>query len=331
VQWVPFNEGWGEYDPARIADMVKDWDPSRLVNNNSGSNCCGFDGGNGDVIDDHRYVGPGNTNKPSAKRIAVLGEFGGLGLRVSGHEWQPGKGFGYEMVPTSAALTDRFVSLDWGAQRLQSRNSLSAVIYTQLTDVENEANGLYTYDRQVLKVDSAQVRAANRALIEGTPVRVAAPLPVNKRISLNVTTVPYVDRYLRHSDGLGYTAHVDTTSPALLKQDATWTVRPGLGDARCYSLESVNYPGQYLRHASSRVRMAAKDGTSQFNRDATWCSRPSVTSAGVSLEALDFPGKYLRHYNSELWLAGDGGAQPYETHTSFGPDVTWIIAAPWAP
>ncbi|MGW4795686.1 glycoside hydrolase family 2 protein, partial [Nonomuraea sp. NPDC004297] len=125
VQWVPFNEGWGEYDPARIADLVKSWDPSRLVNNNSGSNCCGFDGGNGDVVDDHIYVGPGTPQRPSATRVAVLGEFGGLGLLSPGHQW-PGTGFAYEMTSGPTALTDRYVSVNEQLKPLIANNGLSA-------------------------------------------------------------------------------------------------------------------------------------------------------------------------------------------------------------
>ena len=60
ILWVVFNEGWGQYDQARLADTVKRWDTSRLVDDMSGVNCCNaVDGGNGDVIDDHIYVGPG--------------------------------------------------------------------------------------------------------------------------------------------------------------------------------------------------------------------------------------------------------------------------------
>ncbi len=81
------------------------------MNGNSGSNCCGRDPGNGDVIDDHIYTGPGITALPSATRIAQLGEFGGFGLRVAGHEWSPGNGFGYEMVADQAALTRRYVEV----------------------------------------------------------------------------------------------------------------------------------------------------------------------------------------------------------------------------
>ncbi|MBV8931224.1 MAG: glycoside hydrolase family 2, partial [Kutzneria sp.] len=165
VEWVPFNEGWGEFDPAGVANQVKAWDPSRLVNNDSGLNCCySFDGGNGDVYDNHAYVGPGSP-VPSTTRAAVDGEFGGLGLRVTGHEWQPGKGGGYEMEPDAATLTRRYVELLKQVKDCELKCGLSAAIYTQATDVENEVNGLFTYDREVLKPDAGQVRAVNREVI----------------------------------------------------------------------------------------------------------------------------------------------------------------------
>ncbi|WP_426508455.1 hypothetical protein ACPPVO_58350 [Dactylosporangium sp. McL0621] len=111
VMWVDENEGWGQYDQARIADDAKAYDPSRLVDNTSGINCCGaVDGGNGDVLDLHIYVGPGAT-RPSGTRAAVLGEFGGLGLRVAGHEWSPGNGFSYEDQASAARLNDRLNGL----------------------------------------------------------------------------------------------------------------------------------------------------------------------------------------------------------------------------
>ena len=166
IMWVVFNEGWGQYDPARLADQVKQWDNSRLVDNMSGVNCCGsVDGGNGDVIDYHVYVGP-ESPYPTLKRAAVLGEFGGLGLRVVGHEWQPGKGFSYENQKDAAALTKRYVGLMKGVEYLMKNAGLSAAVYTQITDVENEVNGIMTYDRAVVKPDAAQIAAAHQRLIE---------------------------------------------------------------------------------------------------------------------------------------------------------------------
>jgi hypothetical protein len=326
VQWVPFNEGWGEYDPARIADLVKGWDPTRLVDNNSGSNCCGFDGGNGDVVDDHIYVGPGNPQRPSASRVAMLGEFGGLGLRVAGHEWSPGNGFAYEMTNSSAALTDRYAQVTTAVGPLIASNGLSGSIYTQPTDVENEVNGIYTYDRQVLKMDAARVRAANASVLAAAS---GTALPVNQLVSLRVTTPGFTDRSLRHTGGLAVTSVTTAASSTVDRQDATFWVRPGLSNGACYSFESRNFPGTYLRHANSRVRRDARDGGALFDADATWCARPGLSGAATSLESADFPGAYLRHFNSEVWLARSGGPLPSDTPTNFANDATWNVSAPW--
>ncbi|MEV1177258.1 PA14 domain-containing protein [Nonomuraea sp. NPDC049784] len=164
VMWVPFNEGWGQYDQARIADLVKSWDPSRLVDNMSGVNCCGaVDGGNGDVKDFHIYPGPGNPGKPSGTRANVLGEYGGLGLPLIGHTWSGG-GWGYAVEPDPDALTTRYVGMINELARLHACEQLSAAIYTQTTDVETELNGLMTYDRAITKPDVKRVHDANTAL-----------------------------------------------------------------------------------------------------------------------------------------------------------------------
>ncbi|GAC1644591.1 MAG: hypothetical protein NVS4B8_15390 [Herpetosiphon sp.] len=168
VMWIPFNEGWGEYEPRRIADQIKQWDPSRLVNNNSGVNCCGStDGGNGDVVDWHVYVGP-ETPLPSVIRASVLGEFGGLGLKTVGHEWRPGAHFSYQDESDAAALTRDYVGLITKLEPLMTRLGLNAAVYTQITDVETELNGLFTYDRTVLKVDANAVKAAHEHLIDAS-------------------------------------------------------------------------------------------------------------------------------------------------------------------
>ncbi|MGW4458106.1 AbfB domain-containing protein [Streptomyces albidoflavus] len=330
VMWVNQNEGWGQYDQARIADEVKEADPSRLVNNMSGVNCCGsVDGGNGDVVDNHVYVGPGNT-APEPDRAAVLGEFGGLGLRTEGHEWYPGGGFSYEDQADTAALNDRFVGLLDGIREGQMPAGLSASVYTEITDVENEVNGLLTYDRQVVKVDQDRVRAANQALIDASrSLPGAVTLPTGENRSLRVTTEGHTEKFLRHEDGLAWTAPVSEESDATLKADATYKVVPGLGDENCYSLESRNYPGEYLRHRESRVRRDADDGTQLFKADATWCAVPG--EGGVRLSSLNMSGSYLRHYDSEVWLSTPGGKQPYDTLSNFTADTTWALEAPWAP
>jgi alpha-L-arabinofuranosidase B-like protein/glycosyl hydrolase family 2 len=324
VHWIPFNEGWGEYDPARIADLVKAYDPSRLVTNNSGSNCCGFDGGNGDFVDEHVYVGPGNT-VPSATRAASLGEYGGLGLKVAGHEWSPETSFSYENQADAAALTNRYTGLIEQI-RARMRKGLSAAVYTEITDVEGEVNGVFTYDRQVQKMPTDRLLAAHRGLIDESRT-ITGPLAKNALISLQVTTPGLTDRYLRHADSLAATEVVSASSADSLKLDSTFWTRPGLADPACASFESRNFPGQYLRHANFRVRKDANDGSALYAADATFC--PSSSGGGVKLESYNIRGSYLRHYRSEVYIARSGGPQTWDTATSFGPDTTWAVAQPW--
>ncbi|KPI32581.1 alpha-L-arabinofuranosidase B [Actinobacteria bacterium OV320] len=330
VMWVDQNEGWGQYDQARIAAKVKAYDPTRLVNNMSGVNCCGsVDGGNGDVVDHHVYVGPGTT-VPSATRAAVLGEFGGLGFKVAGHEWYPGGGFSYEDQSDLAHLDNRFVGLLDAIREVRMPRGLSASVYTEITDVENEANGLLTYDRQVVKVDEARVRAANRALIDASQASTTpVTLPAGQYRSLRVTTPGYTDRYLRHRDGAGFTEVVTAGSDALLRNDATWKIVSGLADSGCYSFESRNYPGQYLRHREYRVYKES-GSTDLFRADATFCPVRGANGA-VRLSAYHFPEQYLRHYDAELWLATPGGTHTWDTPALFAEDTTWSVEAPWAP
>ncbi len=170
VAWVPFNEGWGEWDreaTGRIAREVKALDPSRLVNAHSGLNLPDShgDSGAGDVIDLHEYVGPA-TPTPDDRRVAIDGEHGGFGLKVKGHMWFDG-GHAYEMTRSVAKLTRRYVENQRDLLAAVERSGLSAGIYTQLTDVEHEVNGFLTYDRQVRKMDFDQVRAVNEQVIRG--------------------------------------------------------------------------------------------------------------------------------------------------------------------
>ncbi|ROO60981.1 glycosyl hydrolase family 2 [Micromonospora sp. Llam0] len=339
VAYVVYNEGWGERalaDTIRVGQAVKDLDPTRLVDTHSGYNCCQSLGnpGNGDMDDWHVYVGPG-APAPTGGRISVLGEFGGPGLRVPGHEYSPNGNFqAYEWQPTPAALTDRYVGLIQGTTNLMIGRGLSAAVYTEITDVEGELNGFLTYDRQVAKMDEARVRAANLALIatsRALPSRTPVALPLDARRSLRVTTPGFTDRYLRHRDSLAYTDVVTADSPQLLRDDATYVIRPGLADPDCFSFESVNFPGQYLRHANSRVRNSPDDGTALLRADATWCARRGLTGSGVSLESYNYPGSFLRHYAAEIWLSDGADGPSWNSPTSWAADSTWQVGPAWAP
>jgi len=177
ITWVPFNENWGAFDVAEITDWVKKYDPSRLVNGNSGfNNNPGYqkaagDPGNGDFVDTHIYIGPNDASKPDDKRAASLGEYGGIGLFVRGHMWPvENNAYGYE--PTKAALSDRYVLLMDQVEQLMKYKGLSVAVYTQTTDVEHEINGLLTYDRAFEKMDVDKVKAVNQAVInEGKKIK----------------------------------------------------------------------------------------------------------------------------------------------------------------
>ncbi|WP_103350420.1 glycoside hydrolase family 2 protein [Amycolatopsis sp. CA-128772] len=166
VAWIPFNEGWGEFDTARVAELVKTLDPTRLVIANSGMNCCFSrpDTAAGDIYDDHTYVGPGDPSVADNRAI-VNGEYGGLGLALEGHCW-PGPPNAYEMTPTRERLSSRYAEVSAALERVVTERGLSGAVYTQTTDVENEVNGLLTYDRRVVKVDPAVVARCVQAVIE---------------------------------------------------------------------------------------------------------------------------------------------------------------------
>jgi len=164
IMWVVFNESQGQHDTESLVTTVKELDPSRLVNNASG----GTDYKCGDVIDMHSYPGP-DSPKPEENRAAVLGEFGGLGLAVDGHRWTE-KHWGYKGTESVEALTRGYEKLLAKAWELKDKAGLSAVIYTQLTDLETECNGLLTYDREINKIIPERATAVNTGKLPATSV-----------------------------------------------------------------------------------------------------------------------------------------------------------------
>ena len=148
VMWVPFNEGWGQYDVARIDAMIRDLDPTRLVNATSGWT----DRGVGDVFDAHMYPGPG-MERVAPERATLLGEFGGLGWPVDGHLWWTDRrNWGYRTYFSREDLQAKYAEVVGNLVGPRAIG-LAAAIYTQTTDVEGEVNGLMTYDRELVKFD----------------------------------------------------------------------------------------------------------------------------------------------------------------------------------
>ena len=155
--WVPFNEGWGQFDAAQAVETLRALDPDRLVDEASGW----YDQGGGDVDSRHNYFYP--LHLRPGRRTVALSEYGGIAWPMPGHE-PPRRTYGYGTAKSRAELTGRYRKLQLETVLPQLRNGLSALVYTQVSDVEDEVNGLFTYDRQAVKPDPAAVRAVNEAL-----------------------------------------------------------------------------------------------------------------------------------------------------------------------
>src|SRR5581483_5274883 len=166
VQWVLFNEGWGQYDTERLVAEIKQWDPQRLVDDAAGWT----DRQVGDIIDSHSYPEP-PAGEPDTQRASVLGEFGGVGYRVEGHTWSS-ESWGYQAAGVPEGVTAWYLHLMRSVWRLKEKAGYCASVYTQISDVETECNGLLTYDRAVAKVDPSDLKLANQE----TPVMTRANL-----------------------------------------------------------------------------------------------------------------------------------------------------------
>ena len=165
--WVLFNEGWGQFDARTVADELHRLDGTRPVDHASGWH----DQGGGDLRSVHVYVRRFRVPKGRDGRVLVLSEYGGRTLLLEGREYGDEKAFGYGSEQSPAGLTDWFVRLHSEQLSPAVEQGLSASVYTQLSDVEGELNGLLTYDREMLKVSPDAVRSALSQLRLGsTPV-----------------------------------------------------------------------------------------------------------------------------------------------------------------
>ena len=163
--WTPFNEGWGQFDANEVAAEVAGLDPTRQVNHVSGW----VDQGGGDVRSFHSYLRPFRMPRRDRRgrrqgrdRVVALTEYGGHSLRVEGHDWSE-REFGYRHLEDRPELETAFARLHDATPPGRARG-LAATVYTQLSDVEDELNGLLTWDREVLKLDPEVVRRATAAL-----------------------------------------------------------------------------------------------------------------------------------------------------------------------
>lgn len=157
--WVPFNEGWGQFDSLLATQALWEQDPTRLVDHASGWH----DQGGGDFKSRHVYFRPVRL-RHDKHRVLALSEFGGYSLPPAGHTASD-KPFGYRMYQTEQELMDAFAALyEREVLPCMKKQGLSAAVYTQVSDVEDEVNGILSFDRKVCKMDEARVKEINARL-----------------------------------------------------------------------------------------------------------------------------------------------------------------------
>ena len=259
VMWVAFNEGWGQFDAPRIARWIKNYDPTRLVNHASG---WADRGDFGDVRDIHLYPEPG-VAPVQANRAIVLGEFGGIGMTVKGHEWRQGKDWGYSGSGDDSDLTNAYLQRI-RALRPMIRLGLSAACYTQIADQEIECNGLMTYDREFLKVDADRTAAETLNLYDTPPVvkTVLATSQVVPQTWSYTTEKPGEDWYKPGFDGSAWKTgpagfgDFNPTHPTLIVSPRTRWTSSDIWIRRSFDLDDTDLVApHFLIHHDERAEV----------------------------------------------------------------------------
>ncbi|KAI0453567.1 fungal alpha-L-arabinofuranosidase [Xylaria acuta] len=150
-------------------------------------------------------------------------------------------------------------------------------------------------------------------------------LNVGSSVSLRATTPGYDTRYLAHTGTTVNTQVVSSSSSTALKQQASWTVRTGLGNSACYSFESRDTPGSYIRHFDFTLVIAANDNSKQFKEDATFCTQAGLNGQGNSIRAWGYPTRYFRHFSNVAYAASNGGVHTFDAAGTFNDDVSWVV------
>jgi len=200
IMWVLFNESQGQHDTEALVREIAAKDPSRLVNQASGGSHFGV----GDILDVHSYPAPDCPD--TTTQVRACGEFGGIGCQMPGHLWDPAKAGGnYTRADGPAELIRKYNQFLNDITAFKSSRGLSAAVYTETTDCENECNGLLTYDR-VMKADVRRIRAANVRAITQT-LTLTDVVPASDVMAINwkyTTTAPAADWFAPQFDDAGW-------------------------------------------------------------------------------------------------------------------------------
>ncbi|CRG90957.1 hypothetical protein PISL3812_08005 [Talaromyces islandicus] len=155
-------------------------------------------------------------------------------------------------------------------------------------------------------------------------------LTVNSSISLRATTPCCTTNFIAHSGPTVNIQVISSTSSDTLKQQASWTVRTGLGNSACFSFESNDSPGSFIRHSNYELMVEANDGSQLFGEDSTFCPQAGLNGQGNSMRSWSYPTRWWRHYNGLGYIASNGGPHDFDSAELFNDDVSFVISASWA-
>jgi non-reducing end alpha-L-arabinofuranosidase len=177
----------------------------------------------------------------------------------------------------------------------------------------------------------SQVQANIVAAKYATTSLISGPeLEIGENIALRATTACCTTRYIAHTGSAVNTQVVTSSDSEALRKQATWTVRTGLGNSACYSFESVDTPGSFIRHSNYELMLNANDGSKLFGEDATFCPQSGLNGQGNSFRSWSYPARYWRHYNAIGYIASNGGPFDFDSTTSFNDDVSFVISVGFA-
>ena len=159
---------------------------------------------------------------------------------------------------------------------------------------------------------------------------VTAPLTVGSTLSFQATTPCCTSDFIAHTGATVNIQPVTSSSPLSLRQQASWRVRTGLGFSGCYSFESVDSPGSFIRHYNYELMVDANDGSMIFGTDATFCTQPGLNGQGDTFRSWSYPSRYWRHYNLLGYIASEGGPHDFDAPGFFNDDVSFIVAPGFA-
>ncbi|KAK2027043.1 alpha-L-arabinofuranosidase B [Colletotrichum zoysiae] len=175
-----------------------------------------------------------------------------------------------------------------------------------------------------VQADVVAAKYATTSLNSGTA------LTVGSSVSLRATTACCTARYLSHTGSTVDTQIVTSSSSTALKQQASWTVRAGLANSGCFSFESKDAPGSFIRHFNFQLALNANDGSKQFAEDATFCTQAGLNGQGDAIRSWSYPTRYFRHYTNVTYIANNGGVHTFDAAALFNDDVSWAISNSFA-